>query len=75
MGIEPTSKAWEAFVLPLNHTRDAWPVYDSLPLRNNCAWAGMAEVLDAVGRVGIAHQRSPGMPRVVGNAHPTGVRS
>ena len=21
MGIEPTSKAWEAFVLPLNHTR------------------------------------------------------
>jgi hypothetical protein len=23
MGIEPTSKAWEAFVLPLNYTRDA----------------------------------------------------
>ena len=22
MGIEPTSKAWEAFVLPLNYTRD-----------------------------------------------------
>jgi hypothetical protein len=21
MGIEPTSKAWEAFVLPLNYTR------------------------------------------------------
>jgi hypothetical protein len=23
MGIEPTSKAWEAFVLPLNYTRSA----------------------------------------------------
>ena len=23
MGIEPTSKAWEAFVLPLNYTRTA----------------------------------------------------
>ncbi len=23
MGIEPTSKAWEAFVLPLNYTRAA----------------------------------------------------
>jgi hypothetical protein len=22
MGIEPTSKAWEALVLPLNYTRD-----------------------------------------------------
>ena len=22
MGIEPTSKAWEAFVLPLNYTRN-----------------------------------------------------
>jgi hypothetical protein len=22
MGIEPTSKAWEAFVLPLNYTRE-----------------------------------------------------
>ena len=24
MGIEPTSKAWEAFVLPLNYTREAY---------------------------------------------------
>jgi hypothetical protein len=23
MGIEPTSKAWEAFILPLNYTRAA----------------------------------------------------
>ncbi len=23
MGIEPTSKAWEAFILPLNYTREA----------------------------------------------------
>jgi hypothetical protein len=24
-GIEPSSKAWEAFVLPLNYTRDVFP--------------------------------------------------
>ena len=29
MGIEPTSKAWEAFVLPLNYTRDSCEFYDS----------------------------------------------
>ncbi len=27
MGIEPTSKAWEAFVLPLNYTRRKPPFY------------------------------------------------
>ncbi len=31
MGIEPTSKAWEAFVLPLNYTRERFRFYD------NCA--------------------------------------
>ena len=31
MGIEPTSKAWEAFVLPLNYTRERIRFYD------NCA--------------------------------------
>jgi hypothetical protein len=28
MGIEPTSKAWEAFVLPLNYTRERFEFYD-----------------------------------------------
>ena len=27
MGIEPTSKAWEAFVLPLNYARNAHGFY------------------------------------------------
>ncbi len=27
MGIEPTSKAWEAFILPLNYTRGEPPFY------------------------------------------------
>ncbi len=26
MGIEPTSKAWEAFVLPLNYTRKRFSI-------------------------------------------------
>ncbi len=29
MGIEPTSKAWEAFVLPLNYTRKKPVVYST----------------------------------------------
>ena len=29
MGIEPTSKAWEAFVLPLNYTRGRFRFYDN----------------------------------------------
>lgn len=28
MGIEPTSKAWEAFVLPLNYTRSFRACYN-----------------------------------------------
>jgi tetratricopeptide (TPR) repeat protein len=32
MGIEPTSKAWEAFVLPLNYTRAAWRGFSILLL-------------------------------------------
>ena len=24
MGVEPTSKAWEAFILPMNYTRIAY---------------------------------------------------
>ena len=27
MGIEPTSKAWEAFVLPLNYARNGYGFY------------------------------------------------
>ena len=30
MGIEPTSKAWEAFVLPLNYTRVIFEFYAHL---------------------------------------------
>jgi hypothetical protein len=30
MGIEPTSKAWEAFVLPLNYTRGEPSFYGRL---------------------------------------------
>lgn len=30
MGIEPTLKAWEAFVLPLNYTR---PFYITIPFQ------------------------------------------
>ncbi len=33
MGIEPTSKAWEALVLPLNYTR-VLPDEELLPSRN-----------------------------------------
>jgi hypothetical protein len=49
MGIEPTSKAWEAFVLPLNYTRFGDEFYDSrsvlrtrafvLPLGGDCVIA------------------------------------
>lgn len=28
MGIEPTSRAWEAFILPLNYTRRIQQFYD-----------------------------------------------
>ncbi len=35
MGIEPTSSAWEAEVLPLNHTRNMSLILnDSLPTRD-----------------------------------------
>lgn len=30
MGIEPTSKAWEAFILPLNYTREITGIYTEL---------------------------------------------
>ena len=48
MGIEPTSKAWEAFVLPLNYTRmvKLWS-YDTLNCRviegdyPNSEWRGL----------------------------------
>ena len=26
-GIEPSSQAWEARILPLNHTRCRWPIH------------------------------------------------
>ena len=26
MGIEPTSQAWEARILPMNYTRNAWSI-------------------------------------------------
>ena len=32
MGIEPTTLAWEAKVLPLNYIRTAFPI--ALPIRN-----------------------------------------
>ena len=35
MGIEPTSKAWEAFVLPLNYARLHCQYYASSPLSLN----------------------------------------
>ena len=64
MGIEPTSKAWEAFVLPLNHTRAAASVYDSLPPGNNCARAGLA--LFGQEAPGLAAGIRAGFVRVVG---------
>jgi hypothetical protein len=39
MGIEPTSKAWEAFVLPLNYTRDC---FRSTPPRGFFVRSGVA---------------------------------
>jgi hypothetical protein len=34
MGIEPTSEAWEASILPLNYARTASKRNDSITLRN-----------------------------------------
>ena len=33
-GIEPSSQAWEARILPLNHTRNGFLVSDGLAARN-----------------------------------------
>ncbi len=43
MGIEPTSKAWEAFVLPLNYARSGREFYD-----NNRGFEGREYELTAV---------------------------
>ena len=34
MGIEPTSKAWEAFILPMNYARAVFPIVT--PCRGIC---------------------------------------
>jgi hypothetical protein len=36
MGIEPTSEAWEASILPLNYARSDQPHY--LPTGNDLQW-------------------------------------
>ena len=37
MGVEPTSKAWEAFILPMNYTRVTLiKIQAHLPLNNFC---------------------------------------
>ena len=34
MGIEPTSKAWEALILPMNYAREIFTAKDSRRLRD-----------------------------------------
>ena len=37
MGVEPTSKAWEAFILPMNYTRVTLiKIQALLPLNKSC---------------------------------------
>lgn len=47
MGIEPTSKAWEAFILPLNYTRGEPSFYGCLSVLATRIAIFMRERLDA----------------------------
>ena len=33
MGIEPTSKAWEAFILPMNYARKHYEIYFTMKIQ------------------------------------------
>ena len=33
MGVEPTSKAWEAFILPMNYARKHYEIYFTMKIQ------------------------------------------
>ena len=71
MGIEPTSQAWKAWILPLNYSRKKWAEEDSNPRSDNAT--DLQSVL--VGHLSICPIMGKWSWREASNPRPTDYKS